>query len=99
MKSVLLAVLLLWSGSVLSQADDDMGSAIEKVSIADVPAIVMEAARKEKPDAFFKYAERTFWNDEPTYVVTGAEFKKEWKIYVGSQGQVKHISSDFMDSD
>jgi hypothetical protein len=69
-----------------------------ELPISEVPDIVVAAARKAKPDVFFKSAERSFWNDEPIYIVKGTQMRKLWRVYVGSQGQIMHISSDWRDA-
>ncbi|MFT6285577.1 MAG: hypothetical protein ACJA09_000312 [Alcanivorax sp.] len=99
MKILIMLLMLTLSCLALAQGNEDTAAKIPIVSIAEVPPIVASAARKARPGAFFKHAERSYWNDEPIYIVTGSEFSREWKVYVSSRGQVKHISSEILDSE
>jgi len=101
MRHLLITLLAVWSFAAVAQTEDDETSSpsFVRLQMSQVPDIVLASARKAKPNVYFNAAERTYWNDEPVYVLTGAQIGKEWKVYLGTQGQIKHISSDWRDKD
>lgn len=69
----------------------------QALSLEEVPAAAMAAAREAKPSVYFKAAEKVWWQDEPVYRIKGTEFRTDWSVYVNGQGEIAHISSDRRD--
>lgn len=96
--SLLLAVLLLVPGLALAQNETDSEEPVEnpatwQVSLDEVPAAAMQAARDLKPDVYFSDAQRVTWRDEPVYRIMGTKSRTLWSVYVNVQGEVFHVSS------
>ena len=95
-KVFLLITALTFSWAVQAEEDDPVVNARE-IQLQQLPPGVLEAARKAKPDVYFKSAEATHWKDEPTYIVKGVLPRQAWSVYVSSTGRVMHITSNWLD--
>jgi hypothetical protein len=101
----LLLLMILWLPSAAFAEEDDAHSRGEDVpteaakvlTLNQVPAGALAAARRAKPGVFFSSAEQVWWNDEPTYRIVGREFRTEWSVYVNAQGSVMRVSSNRQD--
>ena len=99
--TVILATMgLLWAPWGLAEVDEGPAEGnVRQVSLDDVPKPALEAARKAKPDVYFKAAERIWWRDEPAYRISGTQFKLNWDVYVTALGEVVHVDSDYRDKE
>lgn len=101
---LLLTLVLLAPMSLQAETNDDdrddsdKPPPVRKLTLEQVPAAALAAARAEKPDVFFDSAERIIWRDDPVYQVNGAKGRDIWRVFVSVQGNVLRVERDSRES-